>query len=159
MRALDHREPGIVGTALTDDRLSADIIADGVHLSPEIVSLFLRCKGEERAVLITDAISATGMPDGKYRLGEVEVDVANGRCMRNGRLAGSILTLDRAVRNVMDFAGLRLEAAVRLATSNAARAAGLDCGALREGGDADLVVLSPGGDVMQCFAQGQPVIR
>src|SRR5271165_7557689 len=68
MRPLDHRDPGIIAEVLTDDRLSADIIADGIHVSPPVVQLFLQAKGIERAVLITDAISATGMPDGRYRL-------------------------------------------------------------------------------------------
>src|SRR5580698_3818607 len=75
MRPLDHRSPGILGAVLTDRRLSADIIADGVHLDPAIVKLFANAKGPEQTVLITDAISATGMPDGHYRLGAFEVDV------------------------------------------------------------------------------------
>jgi len=104
MRPLDHREPGIVGEMLTDSRLSADIIADGIHLDPAIVELFLKAKGVDAAVLITDAISATGMPDGRYRLGSFEVEVKNGRCLAGGKLAGSVLTMDRAVRNVMQFA-------------------------------------------------------
>src|SRR5205807_7965026 len=66
MRALDHREPGILGAVLTNDMLTADIIADGVHIAPAIVKMFLTAKGPERAILITDAISATGMPDGRY---------------------------------------------------------------------------------------------
>src|SRR6185437_5508082 len=69
-RALDHREPGILGAVLTDDRLMADIIVDGIHVSPAMVKLFLKAKGPELAVLITDAISATGMPDGTYQLGD-----------------------------------------------------------------------------------------
>jgi N-acetylglucosamine-6-phosphate deacetylase len=81
MRPLDHRDPGILGEVLTDSRLSADIIADGIHLDPTIVDLFLRAKGPDAAVLITDATAATGMPDGRYRLGALEVEVKNGRCM------------------------------------------------------------------------------
>ena len=100
MRPLDHRDPGIIGEVLTDDRMSADIIVDGIHVSPPIVKLFLQMKGRERAVLITDAISATGMPDGRYQLGPIEVDVKDGKCTSNGSLAGSVLTMDRAVRNV-----------------------------------------------------------
>jgi len=86
---LDHRNPGILGVVLTDDRVSADIIADGIHLDPAIVKLFARAKGPEQTVLITDAISATGMPDGRYRLGSFEVDVreASARWMANWREA------------------------------------------------------------------------
>src|ERR1700680_3928046 len=78
MRPLDHRDPGILGEVLTDSRLSADIIADGIHLDPVIVQLFLKAKGADGAVLITDATAATGMPDGRYRLGSLEVDVRDG---------------------------------------------------------------------------------
>src|SRR5262249_10258008 len=77
---LNHRDPGILGAVLTEDRISADIIADGLHLAPSIVKLFLAAKGLDRAVLITDAISATGMPDGKYLLGDIEVTVKGARC-------------------------------------------------------------------------------
>ena len=80
MRPLDHREPGILGEALTSQQLTADIIVDGIHVAPEIVKLFLRAKGLDRAVLITDATAAAGMPDGTYQLGPIEVEVKNGRC-------------------------------------------------------------------------------
>jgi N-acetylglucosamine-6-phosphate deacetylase len=105
MRALGHRDPGILGAVLTDARISADIIADGIHLDPAIVRLFLKQKGADQSVLITDGIAATGMPEGRYRLGPLEVDVKDGRAMSNGSLAGSVLTMDLAVRNVMAFAG------------------------------------------------------
>ncbi len=94
MRPLDHRNPGILGAVLTDRRVSADIIADGVHLDPAIVKLFAEAKGPEQTVLITDAMSATGMPDGRYRLGSFEVDVRDGKCMADGKLAGSVLISD-----------------------------------------------------------------
>ena len=159
MRALDHREPGILGAVLADDRLSADIIADGIHIHPEVVKLFLRAKGLERAVLITDAISATGMGDGRYRLGGFEVEVRGPRCEYQGKLAGSVLTLDRAVRNVMDFAGWELPNAVRLVTLNPARVAGVAGrkGAVAEGADADVVVLTPRGEVIRTIVGGQGV--
>ena len=144
MRPLDHRDPGILGEVLTDSRLSADIIADGIHLDPAIVQLFLRAKGPEGAVLITDATAATGMPDGRYRLGSLEVEVKDGKCLSGGKLAGSVLTMDLAVRNVMKFAQWDLQQAVRLATLNPARVVGLNSsGCLKPGAAADLVVLSP----------------
>ncbi|MGH9498153.1 MAG: N-acetylglucosamine-6-phosphate deacetylase [Terriglobales bacterium] len=155
MRPLGHREPGIVAAVLTDPRLSADIIADGIHLDPTIVELFLKMKGPENAVLITDATAATGMPDGRYRLGWFEVEVKNGVCMADGALAGSVLTLDRAVRNVTEFAGWGLQQALRLATLNPSRVAGLaNRGKLEAGGEADIVVLSPEGEIRTTFIRG-----
>jgi N-acetylglucosamine-6-phosphate deacetylase len=155
MRPLGHREPGIVAAVLTDPRLTADIIADGIHLDPTIVELFLKMKGPEAAVLITDATAATGMPDGRYRLGWFEVEVKNGVCMADGALAGSVLTMDRAVRNVIKFAGWGLQEALRLATLNPARVVGLSSrGKLEAGGEADIVVLSPEGEVVTTFIRG-----
>lgn len=155
MRPLDHRDPGILGEVLTDPRLSADIIVDGIHLDPTIVDLFLRAKGPESAVLITDATAATGMPDGHYRLGSLEVDVKDGRCMVGETLAGSVLTMDRAVRNVMQFAHWDLQQAVQLATLNPARVAGVKHGgSLQAGAPADLVVLSPSGEVRSTIIRG-----
>ncbi|MBZ5651302.1 MAG: N-acetylglucosamine-6-phosphate deacetylase [Acidobacteriia bacterium] len=155
MRPLDHRDPGILGEVLTDSRLSAEIIADGIHVDPVIVQLFLKAKGPEAAVLITDATAATGMPDGRYHLGSLEVEVKDGRCMVGESLAGSVLTMDRAVRNVMQFAQWDLQQAVRLATLNPARVAGVkDGGSVRAGAPADLVVLSPSGEVRKIIIRG-----
>lgn len=158
MRPLDHREPGVLGAALTDDRLTADIIADGIHTDPSVVKLFLNAKGPDRAILITDAISATGMPDGRYKLGPFEVEVKDGRCEYQGKLAGSVLTLDRAVRNVMGFADWKLQQAVRLATLNPARVMGIadQKGTIVAGAAADIVVLTPKGEVVQTFIAGEP---
>jgi N-acetylglucosamine-6-phosphate deacetylase len=157
MRPLDHRDPGILGEVLGDDNLSADIVADGIHLSPAVVQLFLRAKGTERAVLITDAISATGMPDGRYQLGPIEVDVKDGKCTSGGSLAGSVLTMDRAVRNVTQFANWSLKDAIRAATLNAARAVGTmnDHGVLAAGARADFVVLNMRGEVLRTFIGGR----
>lgn len=155
MRPLDHREPGIIGEVLTNEQLSADIIADGIHTAPEIVKLFMNAKGIERAVLITDAIAAAGMPDGTYQLGPIQVEVKNGRCSSDGKLAGSVLTMDRAVRNVVQFAEWRLEDAVRTATLNPAQAAGLaHHGHLTPGAEANFVVLGPGGEVRRTIVRG-----
>jgi len=155
MRPLDHRSPGILGAALTDSRLSADIIADGVHLDPAIVKLFAAAKGAEQTVLITDATAATGMPDGRYHLGSLEVEVKDGRCMADGKLAGSVLTMDKAVRNLARFAGWSLSQAVAAASRNPARVAGFaNKGVLAAGADADFVVLNPDGDVLRTFIGG-----
>lgn len=155
MRPLNHRDPGILGEALTNPNLSADIIADGIHLDPVVVQLFLRAKGPENTVLITDAISATGMPDGKYQLGSIEVQVKQGKCLANGALAGSVLTMDVAVRNVMNFGGWDLQPALRAATLNPARVSRLaNSGQLQAGAEADLVVLSPAGEVKTAIVRG-----
>jgi N-acetylglucosamine-6-phosphate deacetylase len=156
MRPLDHRAPGILGEVLSNSNLSADIIADGVHVHPSVVRLFLEAKGEGRAVLITDAISAAGMPEGPYQLGGMDVEVKDGKVTRNGSLAGSVLTLDRAVRNVMQFGGWSLQPAVRAATRNPALAVGLKKkGILESGADADLVALSDKGEVRAVIAKGR----
>jgi len=157
MRTLDHREPGILGTVLTDSRLTAEIIADGIHVHPDMVRLFLKAKGVENAVLVTDGISATGMGDGRYMLGSFEVQVKGGRCELNGVLAGSVLTLDQAVRNVVKFADWKLQDAVRLATLNPARVIGVSDrkGKIAPGADADFAVLTPQGEVVRTIFAGR----
>lgn len=156
MRALNHRNPGILGAVLTDDAVMADVIADGVHVDPAVVRLFLAAKGPDRAVLITDAISATGMPDGLYRLGSFEVEVKGDRCEHQGKLAGSVLTLDRAVRNIVAFGGWKLQQAVRLATLNPARLLGLHGrGMLAAGSIADLAAFNSKGEVVATVIAGK----
>ena len=157
MRPLDHREPGILAEVLTDAQVSADIIVDGIHVAPSVVRLFLKAKGIEGSVLITDATAASGMPEGRYQLGTMMVDVKNGMCTIDGKLAGSVLTMDRAVRNVMEFGSWSLRHAVRAATLNPARAAGLadHYGALAPGSEASFVVLSLAGDVRKTIVRGK----
>jgi len=157
MRPLDHRNPGIIGETLTDKRISAEIIADGIHVDPVVVRLFLRAKGAEGAVLVTDATAATGMPNGRYMLGSLEVEVKDGKCLRDGRLAGSVLTMDKAVRNIVKFANWDLKDAVRLATLNPARTTGLpgNTGQLIAGAPADIVALNPAGEVVKTIVRGQ----
>jgi N-acetylglucosamine-6-phosphate deacetylase len=104
--------------------------------------------------LITDAISATGMPDGRYMLGTLEVELKDGHCLRDGNLAGSALTMDRAVRNVMKFAGLDLQQAVRAASMNPAKAVGLKKGTIEPAAAADFVVLTPAGEVRATVVKG-----
>jgi N-acetylglucosamine-6-phosphate deacetylase len=156
MRPLDHRAPGILGEVLSNPSVTADVIADGIHVHPTVVRFLLEAKGEEGAVLITDAISAAGMPDGPYQLGGMDVEVKYGRVTRDGSLAGSVLTLDRAVRNVMEFAGWDLQKAVRIASLNPAQASGAKGkGRIQAGADADLIVLTESGDVRASMARGQ----
>jgi N-acetylglucosamine-6-phosphate deacetylase len=156
MRPLDHREPGILGAVLTSDELMADIIADGIHVAPAVVKLFLQTKGPNRAILITDGISATGMPDGTYRLGSFEVQVRDGRAELDGKLAGSVLTMDRAVRNITEFGNWSLQQSIVLATRNPAQLIGADKkGVIAPGNDADLVVLSSQGKVVHTMVAGE----
>jgi N-acetylglucosamine-6-phosphate deacetylase len=156
MRPLDHRDPGILGEVLTDGQITADIIADGIHVAPEIVKLFLNAKGKDGSVLITDATAAAGMPDGTYQLGPILVEVKDGRCTLDGKLAGSVLTMDRAVRNITRFAGWSLQDAVRAATLNPARVVGLKkCGVIAEGAEANLVLMSSAGEVLKTMVRGQ----
>src|SRR5258708_31209383 len=157
MGPLDHRDPGILAEVLTDSQLTADIIVDGIHVMPEVVQLFFQAKGIYHAVLITDATAAAGMPDGTYQLGPIQVEVKNGRCTMDGKLAGSVLTMDRAVRNVIHFADWSLQDAVRAATLNPARAAGLAQrhGVLAPGAETNLVVLRPEGEVRRTIVRGR----
>jgi len=126
MRPLDHREPGILGAVLDREDVYAEAICDGVHVDPAIIRLWLKAKGEERAILVTDGMSATGMPDGTYMLGDFQVEVKNGVCLSEGTLAGSVLTMDKAVANLRRFTGSSLGVAVRLASRNPARMLGME---------------------------------
>lgn len=126
MRALDHREPGILGVVLDREEIYADLICDGVHVAPEMVRLWFKAKGPNRAILITDSLQATGMPDGVFKLGETIVHVRNGRCTTEaGVLAGSIMTLETAVSRMQEVTGTDLPTAIRLASRNPARMLGL----------------------------------
>jgi N-acetylglucosamine-6-phosphate deacetylase len=165
MRRLDHREPGIAGVALDAQNLYAELICDGIHVAPEFVRLWLRAKGDERAILVTDGISATGKPDGNYMLGELEVTVANGRCMLTSdlargveTLAGSVLTMDRAVANIRLFTGASLTTAVRLASRNPARMLGLNAmGKIAVGRPANFNVFSADGTLQKTMLHGRIV--
>jgi N-acetylglucosamine-6-phosphate deacetylase len=125
MRGLTQREPGMLGVVLDAQELYAELICDGVHTTPEAVRLWLKMKGLQRALLVTDGMAATGMPDGDYMLGEMLVMVSNGVALHEGTLAGSVLTMERAVANVQSFTGIDLPAAVRLASYNPAAMLGM----------------------------------
>jgi N-acetylglucosamine-6-phosphate deacetylase len=123
MRALEHREPGILGTVLDDDRLFAELICDGIHVAPPLVRLWLKGKSLSRAILVTDAMSATGMPQGQYSLAGQPVTVTSDRAVLSSSpstLAGSILTMDLAVANLRAFTNSTIGDAARLATHNPA---------------------------------------
>jgi N-acetylglucosamine-6-phosphate deacetylase len=165
MRRLDHREPGIAGVVLDSPSLYAELICDGIHVAPEFVRLWLRAKGEGRAILVTDGISATGMPEGNYMLGELEVTVSEGRCLLSSSLAdgvetlaGSVLTMDRAVANLQQFTGASLATAVHLASRNPARMLGLDhLGEVAVGRQASFNVFSGTGVLQSAILQGRRI--
>jgi N-acetylglucosamine-6-phosphate deacetylase len=124
-----------------------------------MVKIWSRCKGPHRAILVTDAMSATGMPDGDYRLGSLTVNVANGRATSGGVLAGSVLTLDRALANFLRFTNSSLEHGLRLLTTNPATMTGLapSAGQLDVGLPANFVAVNPDGTLAASFLHGQPV--
>jgi N-acetylglucosamine-6-phosphate deacetylase len=165
MRPLDPREPGIAGVVLDTQTHYAEIICDGIHVSPEFVRIWLRAKGDSHAILITDGISATGMPEGKYRLGNLDVTVSNGRCLLTENLArgtetlaGSILTMDRAVANLQRFTSSSLATAVHLASRNPAQMLGLShLTEIAPGQPANFNVFSADGTLQQTILRGQPV--
>jgi N-acetylglucosamine-6-phosphate deacetylase len=160
MRAIDHREPGLAAYVLDKRSLFAEIICDGIHVDPMIVRLYFRAKDEDRIILVTDGMSATGMPDGIYMLGEMEVEVRDGRCTAGGTLAGSVLTLDNGVQNLMKFAGASLKTAVNAASRNPSQlmAIGDDWGILGVGCPANITVLSPSAEVVETYLSGQGIL-
>jgi len=145
MRPFMHRDPGVVAAVMTDPDVTAEIIADLVHVAGPAIQVLLGVKGFDTVVAITDAIAATGIGDGTYRLGHFEVTVRDGVCRNSeGKLAGSTLTLDRALRNLVSL-GVPLVDAIRMMTVLPARRLGLagKKGIIALGSDADLVVLTP----------------
>ncbi|HEY2456854.1 MAG TPA: N-acetylglucosamine-6-phosphate deacetylase [Candidatus Acidoferrum sp.] len=156
MRPFTHRDSGVIGAVLTSPEVTAELIADGVHVDETAMRLLLQAKGPGSVILISDGISATGMPDGKYTLGTFEVTVAGGVCRNaEGRLAGSTLTLDRALRNIVSL-GVSLPDALRMLTVNPATLLGIEFkkGSLRTGADADIVLLDEGLNVTQTWTRG-----
>jgi N-acetylglucosamine-6-phosphate deacetylase len=159
MRPLDHREPGILGVVLDDDHLFAEVICDGVHVAPELIRLFFNAKAMDRAILVTDGMSATGMPDGTYKLGGFEVEVANGRCLAKGVLAGSVLTMDRAVANFARFTGVDFSDVTELASRNPARMLGLEAHlSIAPGQPANFNRYTPDGALQATILHGRQVI-
>ena len=157
MSAFVHRAPGAVGAALLDDRVTAGLIADGVHCHPAGVRLAIRAKGPERVALVTDAIAGAGTRPGVYQIDgqDILVEESHAR-LPDGTLAGSVLTLDQAVRNVVEGCGASVPDACRMASEVPARVLGLERkGRLAVGCDADLVLFGEGLDVQATFGGGR----
>jgi len=160
MSDFDSREPGVVGAVLVHDELTAELICDSIHVHPAAMNLLIRVKGSERVVLVTDAIRAAGMPDGEYALGQQRIIVKDGVSrLESGDFAGSTLTMDRAVRNIMKLVGMSLQTAVRMATINPAVVINVDenKGSLELGKDADVVVIDDEINVYMTIVKGNIV--
>ena len=162
MSGFDPREPGVVGAVLVHDELTAELICDGIHVHPAAMSLLTRVKGPERVVLVTDAIRAAGMPDGEYALGKQRIIVKDGVSrLESGDFAGSTLTMDRAVRNIMKLIGTPLQTAVKMATINPAAVVNVDenKGSLETGKDADIVIIDDEINVYLTIVKGKILYR
>jgi len=159
MRPFSHRDAGVIGAVLTSPDITAELIADGVHVDETAMRVLLQAKGSSGVILISDGISATGMPDGKYLLGGLEVTVSGGVCRNGeGKLAGSTLTLDRALRNIVNL-GASLPGALQMLTVNPAKLLGIEHkkGVLRANADADILLLNEALEITQVYTRGIPV--
>ncbi len=161
MRLLHQHRPAIFGAALVSD-VYCEAICDGLHLHPGVVRLLFKAKGADRIVAITDYIMAAGLPDGNYKLGVNDVIVQDGDAkLPDGTRAGSTLSQDRALRNLLDFTGLPLEEVLPALTENPARLIGVfdRKGSIADGKDADLVLLDKNNNVAGVYLRGMPLPR
>ena len=160
MSVLHHRNPGMVGAAMSTDSYG-EIICDGHHVNPNAANILMNAKGRDRIALITDCMSAGGMPEGDYKLGEFPVVVKDGtaRLKDSGNLAGSILRLKEAVKNVVEWEIADVFEAIQMASLIPAKSLGIDdvCGKLHEGYDADFIVLDENLDLKATFLNGKRV--
>ena len=160
MSGLHHREPGMVGAAMSTDAIS-ELICDGHHVNPNSANILMNIKGRDKIALITDCMSAGGMEDGDYMLGQFPVTVENGtaRLKSNGSLAGSILKLKDGLKNVVDWEIADIFEAVQMASLVPAKSVGIDnvCGKLHVGFDADFIVLDLEANLLATYLNGEKV--
>lgn len=162
MSPFTHREPGMVGAILSNENIYGEIICDLIHTDPISVSILLKCKGADKVILVTDCMMAGGMPDGEYVLGELPVTVLDGECrLQNGALAGSTLSIIKAIKNMVNILNVSLYDAVKMATLTPAKALCADrhIGSIRMGKQADLVGLDENLNVRFVMVDGKIVIR
>lgn len=160
MRSFNHREPGIVGASLTDDRVCCELICDRIHLHDAAIKLALKAKGTDKAVLVSDAMRAAGLKDGEFELGGQKVMVINGEArLSDGSLAGSTLNLNKAVYNMVKFLNVPIHEAVKMASLSPARAISVHVnkGSIEVGKDADILLLDDNVNV-SCVIKGGNVI-
>lgn len=146
MDGLNHRHPGTVGAAMIFPELVCELIADNIHVAPEVQKILVQVKGPSRVILVTDAIRGTGLPDGDYTQAGRQISIRQGAVrLADGTLAGSTLTMDRALANIQQSTGLPLNETWPMSSLNPARAIGLSAakGSLETGKDADLVLIAP----------------
>jgi N-acetylglucosamine-6-phosphate deacetylase len=157
MTPFHHRQPSVAVAALLQNELKVELIADGFHVHPAVMKLIYKIKGDGGIILITDAIRASGMPDGEYTFMDQKIIVRGKKAvLENGTLAGSTLTMERAVKNMVELVGVPLTDAVRMASLNGAKVLGLEHrkGILAVGKDADLVVLNREFEVQMTIYEG-----
>ncbi|MBR3226516.1 MAG: N-acetylglucosamine-6-phosphate deacetylase [Atopobiaceae bacterium] len=158
MADMAHRDPGIVGCAMTSQGVYAELICDGLHVDPVVCETLVRAKGWEHVVLITDCLSCGGLPDGDYFIGELPIELRDGAAFLKdgGNFAGSTLTLAKAVKNVADWGIVTAEQAIRMATEVPARSLGMGdrCGSILPDRAADLVVFDPELNVVETYVDG-----
>lgn len=159
MRSVHHREPGAAGAVMSDDRITAELIADGHHVHPACIRMLHRSKPADGFLLITDAMAAAGLGNGVYDLGGLEVVVADGvaRLRERNALAGSTLTMIDAFRFAVDQVGLTVPEASRAASENPAKRLGIDdlTGTIDAGKQADVLLLSPELDLQRIWVRGR----
>lgn len=158
MSGVSHRDPGAAAAILDDERVLAELIADGVHVDKDICALTLKLKGEDHLALVTDAMRAKCMPDGEYSLGGQTVCVKdNAARLSDGTLAGGVLTMNQALKNILQFSGCSMETAVKLTATNPAKQLGVfdHKGSIAVGKDADLVILNNECEVVSTWCRGQ----
>jgi N-acetylglucosamine-6-phosphate deacetylase len=160
MRPLGHRDIGTVGAVMALPQLNAELIADNIHVHPAAMKILADVKKPSRVILVTDAIRGAGMPEGDYPIDERIITIRDGACrLPDDTLAGSILTMERALKNIVQATGRSLEEAWPMSSLNAARAIGVSAskGSLEVGKDADLVLLDEEYEVRMTVVEGEVV--
>ena len=156
MKGFTHREPGVVGAVFNSDEIMAEIIFDKFHVHPEAVRTLIKIKGVDKVMCVTDSMSATGLPEGKYKLGELDVNVKDGqaRLAMNDALAGSVLRMDGAFRNLIEL-GYSITDVFKMTSTNAAKEFKLNSGEIKVGKDADIVIMDKDYHVCMTFVKGK----